>query len=155
MIISPGQSKQSARHRQGSAEPSAQPARAGRASSPAAPAAASNGTGGLLAALDWLDSLSANGLDGQSLNEIGLRSGVLTVEDQRNGSVLAFKNISLSLRRPSGGGAALSVGEEGRNGWELKVVVGAPAHGVRSVDISADKVPLNNLLLAARLRDFT
>lgn len=125
------------------------------ASSQAAPASTPNGTGGLLAALDWLDSLSANGLDGQSLNEIGLRSGVLTVEDQRNGSVLAFKNISVSLRRPSGGGAALSVGEEGRNGWELKVAVGAPVHGVRSLDISADKVPLNNLLLAARLRDFT
>jgi len=155
VIISSGQSKQSARHRQGFSRAVGAAERGAGRSSQAAPAAASNGTGGLLAALDWLDSLSANGLDGQSLNEIGLRSGVLTVEDQRNGSVLAFKNISLSLRRPSGGGAALSVGEEGRNGWELKVVVGAPAHGVRSVDISADKVPLNNLLLAARLRDFT
>lgn len=127
--------------------------------SPAAPAAtttaASNGAGGLLAALDWLDSLSANGLDGQSLNEIGLRNGVLTVEDQRNGGILNFKNISLSLRRPLGGGAALSVGEEGKNGWELKVAVGAPSNGVRSVEISANKVPTNNLLLAARLRDFT
>lgn len=120
-----------------------------------APAAASNGTGGLLAALDWLDSLSANGLDGQSLNEIGLRNGSLTVEDQRNGGVLTFQNISLSLRRPSGGGAAFSVGEESKNGWELKVAVGAPSNGVRSIDISADKVPTNNLLLAARLKDFT
>ena len=155
VIISTGQSNSPLATAKVQPKPSAQPSAAPAASSQAAPAAASNGTGGLLAALDWLDSLSANGLDGQSLNEIGLRSGVLTVEDQRNGSVLAFKNISLSLRRPSGGGAALSVGEEGRNGWELKVVVGAPAHGVRSVDISADKVPLNNLLLAARLRDFT
>lgn len=122
---------------------------------PATSAAASNGTGGLLAALDWLDSLSANGLDGQSLNEIGLRNGVLTVEDQRNGGVLNFSNISLSLRRPLGGGVALSVGEEGKNGWELKVAVGAPSNGVRSIDISANKVPTNNLLLAARLKDFT
>lgn len=122
---------------------------------PASPAVASNGTGGLLAALDWLDSLSANGLDGQNLNEIGLRNGVLTVEDQRNGGILNFKNISLSLRRPHGGGAALSVGEEGKNGWELKVAVGAPSNGVRSIDISANNVPINNLLLAARLKDFT
>ncbi|WP_184083018.1 DUF3971 domain-containing protein [Afipia massiliensis] len=122
---------------------------------PATSAAASNGTGGLLAALDWLDSLSANGLDGQSLNEIGLRNGVLTVEDQRNGGVLNFSNISLSLRRPLGGGVALSVGEEGKNGWELKVAVGAPSNGVRSIEISANKVPTNNLLLAARLKDFT
>ncbi|MCR6734524.1 MAG: DUF3971 domain-containing protein [Afipia sp.] len=122
---------------------------------PAASAASSNGAGGLIAALDWLDSLSANGLDGQSLNEIGLRNGVLTVEDQRNGGVLNFKNISLSLRRPLGGGAALSVGEEGKNGWELKVAVGAPSNGVRSIEIGANKVPANNLLLAARLKDFT
>lgn len=122
---------------------------------PATSAAASNGTGGLLAALEWLDGLSAKGLDGQSLNEIGLRNGVLTVEDQRNGGVLNFNNISLSLRRPHGGGAAFSVGEEGKNGWELKVAVGAPSNGVRSIDISANKVPTNNLLLAARLKDFT
>ena len=122
---------------------------------PAASAAASNGAGGLIAALEWLDSLSAKGLDGQSLNEIGLRNGALTVEDQRNGGVINFNNISLSLRRPVGGGAALSVGEEGKNGWELKVAVGAPANGVRSVSISANKVPTNNLLLAARLKDFT
>ncbi len=122
---------------------------------PATSTASSNGAGGLLAALDWLDSLSANGLDGQSLNEIGLRNGVLTVEDQRNGGILNFKNISLSLRRPLGGGAALSVGEEGKNGWELKVAIGAPSNGVRSIDISANKVPTNNLLLAARLKDFT
>ncbi len=32
---------------------------------------------GLLAGLDWLDSLSLTGLDGQNLNEIGLKNGVL------------------------------------------------------------------------------
>jgi len=121
----------------------------------ASSAASSNGTGGLIAALDWLDSLSANGLDGKSLNEIGLRNGALVVEDQRSGGTLNFSNISMSLRRPAGGGVALSVGEEGKNGWELKVAVGAPSNGVRSVDISANKVPANNLLLAARLKDFT
>ena len=122
---------------------------------PATSTAASNGAGGLVAALDWLDSLGAKGLDGQSLNEIGLRSGVLTVEDQRNGGIINFNNISLSLRRPLGGGVALSVGEEGKNGWELKFAVGAPSNGVRSVEISANKVPINNILLAARLKDFT
>src|SRR6516165_7147689 len=34
-------------------------------------------TSGLLAGLDWLDSLSLTGLDGQNLNEIGLKNGVL------------------------------------------------------------------------------
>ncbi|MEH2509150.1 hypothetical protein V1291_000504 [Nitrobacteraceae bacterium AZCC 1564] len=115
----------------------------------------SNGAGGLLAALDWLDGLGAKGLDGQSLNEIGLRSGVLTVEDQRSGGRLTFENISLSLLRPSGGGVAFSIGEEGRNPWQLRVALGAPSNGVRSIDINANKVPANNLLLAARLKNFT
>jgi hypothetical protein len=162
VIVSTGQSNTPLATSNG---PAVRPAAEVAASQPSAPSAAptappeaaspSNGTGGLLAALDWLDNLSANGLDGQSLNEIGLRSGVLTVEDQRSGSTLNFQNINLSLRRPSMGGAAFSVGEEGPNGWELKVAVGAPANGVRSVNINADKVPINNMLLAARLRDFT
>ncbi|MBX4420867.1 hypothetical protein K4H00_22960, partial [Mycobacterium tuberculosis] len=62
-------------------------------------------------------------------------------------------NISLSLRRPRGGGVALSLGEEGKSPWFLKVLVGAPASGVRSVDIQADKVPVKNILLALRLKE--
>src|ERR1700677_985432 len=108
---------------------------------------------GLLAGLDWLDSLSLTGLDGQNLNEIGLKNGVLIVDDQQRGNKWNFKNITLSLRRPSGGGVALSVGEEGRDGWSLHVAGGPPANGVRSVDIKADKVSTTNILLALRMKD--
>lgn len=132
------------------------PFQASPSAPPVVPAVANpSGTNGLIAALDWLDSLGAKGLDGQSLDEIGLRNGALTVDDQRNGSQLSFQNISLGLRRPSGGGVAFNIGEEGKNAWQLKVAIGAPSNGVRSVDISADKVPSNHLLLAARLKDFT
>jgi hypothetical protein len=110
---------------------------------------------GLLAGLDWLDSLSLTGLDGQNLNEIGLKNGVLTVDDQQRGNKWNFKHITLSLRRPSGGGVALSVGEEGSHAWSLRVAVGAPANGVRSVDIRADKVATSNILLALRAKDLT
>ncbi|MEA2867169.1 MAG: hypothetical protein QOE39_1884 [Bradyrhizobium sp.] len=110
---------------------------------------------GLLAGLDWLDSLSLTGLDGQNLNEIGLKNGNLIVDDQQRGNKWNFENITLSLRRPSGGGVALSLGEEGRRAWSLRVVVGAPANGVRSVDIRADKVSTTNILLALRLKDLT
>ena len=72
---------------------------------------------GLLAGLDWLDSLSLTGLDGQNLNEIGLKNGVLVVDDQQRGNKWTFENISLSMRRPSGGGVALSIGEEGQKAW--------------------------------------
>ena len=116
----------------------------------------SNATGsGLLAGLDWLDSLSLTGLDGQNLNEIGLKNGVLIVDDQQRGNKWNFENISLSLRRPSGGGVALSLGEEGARPWSLRVTVGPQENGVRSVDIRAQNVSTSNILLALRLKDLT
>ncbi len=118
-------------------------------------APADNAQSGILAGLDWLDSLSLTGLDGQNLNEIGLKNGNLVVDDQQRGNKWAFDNISLSLRRPSSGGVALSLGEEGAKPWSLRVVVGPPANGVRSVDIRADKVPTANIFLAMRLKDLT
>jgi hypothetical protein len=108
---------------------------------------------GLLAGLDWLDSLSLTGLDGQNLNEIGLKNGSLIVDDQQRGNKWNFQNISLSLRRPSSGGVALSLAEEGPQGWSLRVIVGPLFNGVRSVDIKADKVSTTNILLALRLKD--
>jgi Protein of unknown function/AsmA-like C-terminal region len=133
------------------------------AASPSSPPAAQSGAtapvpdtpSGLLAGLDWLDSLSLTGLDGQNLNEIGLKNGILVVDDQQRGNKWNFKNITLSLRRPSGGGVALSVGEEGAHAWSLRVSVGAPANGVRSVDIRADKVATSNILLVLRMKDLT
>src|SRR4051812_8164372 len=122
---------------------------------PAAPAKSPDTTNGLLAGLDWLDGLSLTGLDGQNLNEIGLKNGTLLIDDQQRGSKWSFENISLSLRRPSAGGVALSVGEEGARAWSLRVVVGPPENGVRSVDIRADKVSTGNILLALRMKDLT
>ena len=119
------------------------------------PPASDSGQAGLLAGLDWLDSLSLTGLDGQSLNEIGLKNGNLIVDDQQRGNKWNFKNISLSLRRPRSGGVAFSLGEEGRHAWSLHVAVGPAANGVHSVDIRADKVPSTNILLALRLKDLT
>jgi hypothetical protein len=129
-----------------------------RSAPPAAPgvAAAPDTTqNGLLAGLDWLDSLSLTGLDGQNLNEIGLKNGNLVVDDQQRGNKWTFDNISLSMRRPSSGGVAVSLGEEGKRPWSLKVVVGPQQNGVRSVDLRADKVPAANILLAMRVKDLT
>jgi Protein of unknown function len=125
--------------------------------SPSTPAASATDStqSGLLAGLDWLDSLSLTGLDGQNLNEIGLKNGSLIIDDQQRGNKWSFENISLSLRRPSAGGVALSVGEEGSHAWSLRVLVGPPENGVRSVDIRADKVSTSNILLALRMKDLT
>jgi hypothetical protein len=122
---------------------------------PGTPADKRDSVSGLLAGLDWLDGLSLTGLDGQNLNEIGLKNGNLTVDDQQRGNKWNFDNISLSLRRPSGGGVALSVGEEGSHAWSLHVLVGPPANGVRSIDIRADKVSTTTILLALRMKDVT
>jgi hypothetical protein len=133
----------------------------GQEPSPGAQSGAVTSTGrhdsssGLLAGLDWLDSLSLTGLDGQNLNEIGLKNGNLTIDDQQRGNKWSFDNISLSLRRPGGGGIALRVGEEGKHAWSLNVAVGPAANGVRSVDIRADKVSTANVLLALRMKDLT
>src|SRR6478609_2728988 len=110
---------------------------------------------GMLAGLDWLDSLSLTGLSGQNLSEIGLKNGRLIVDDQQRGNKWNFDNITVGLRRPRGGGVALSIGEEGSHAWLLRVTVGAPSNGVRSVDIRADKVSASNILLALRLKDLT
>src|SRR6266478_1610720 len=130
------------------------PGAAQSATAPTAPGSRDT-TSGLLAGLDWLDSLSLTGLDGQNLNEIGLKNGNLIVDDQQRGNKWNFENITLSLRRPSAGGVALSVGEEGNNAWSLRVVIGPPANGVRSVDIRANKVSTTNILLALRIKDLT
>lgn len=112
-----------------------------------------SGMEGVLAGLDWLDGLSRTGLDGENLDEIGLKNGNLIVDDQRNGSRLKFQNISLSLRRPSGGGIAVSLAEEGKNAWSLKAVVGPASDGVRALELSADNAPVRNIILALRLKD--
>lgn len=126
-----------------------------RAAPPAGTPGPDTAQNGLLAGLDWLDSLSLTGLDGQNLNEIGLKNGNLVVDDQQRGNKWTFENISMSLRRPSAGGVALSVGEEGARPWSLRAVIGPQANGVRSVDLRADKVPTANILLAMRVKDLT
>jgi Protein of unknown function len=135
--------------------PATAPPGAGAPSVPGAKFSPDSAQSGLLAGLDWLDSLSLTGLDGQNLNEIGLKNGSLIIDDQQRGNKWNFENISLSLRRPRAGGVALSLGEEGSHAWALRVGVGPAENGVRSVDIHADKVPTSNILLAMRLKDLT
>ncbi len=123
----------------------------------AVPAISEDGgnAGALLAGLEWLDSLGVRGLDGQNLNEIGLKNGRLVVDDQQRGNRWSFSNISLSLRRPGAGGVAFTVSEGGSKGWSLHVTVGPPANGVRPIDLQAAGIPAKNILLALRIKDLT
>lgn len=147
--------------------PAATPSTPAATPSPGAPAPAVRTHGrdeafaSLLAGLDWLDSLNLSGLDGQNLNEIGLKSGNLIVDDQQRGNRWTFENVTLSLRRPSNGGIAMSVGEEAEAGddpkraWSLRVAVGPQTNGVRPVELRANNVSTKTILLALRLKDLT
>lgn len=130
-----------------------QTARPNTASAGTAPGSGS-GVDALLAALARLDGMSASGLDGYDLNEIGIKNGNVTVDDRQSGNHWSFENINLSVRRPSGGGIALNVGEDNTTRpWSFHAAIGPQVNGVRSVDITADRVLIKDLLFALRLKD--
>jgi hypothetical protein len=101
--------------------------------------------------LSWIDSLSALGLDGYDLNEIGLKNGRLVVDDQRNGQRSVFEHISLSITRPRAGEIMFSVGSEHHERpWVLLAGVKPLGEGRRVVSIEARKIALRDVLLALR-----
>jgi hypothetical protein len=104
--------------------------------------------------LAWIDSLSALGLDGYDLNEIGLKNGRLVVDDQRNGQRSVFEHISLSITRPRAGEVVFSIGSEHHERpWVLLAGVKPLGEGRRSVTIEARKIALRDVLLALRFGD--
>jgi hypothetical protein len=77
-----------------------------------------------------------DGLDGRDLTELGLKSGNLTVDDQRNGKKWTFQDINLSITRPSAGGVALTLSSEAiALPWLVRAAMTPAANGHRIVDI--------------------
>jgi hypothetical protein len=106
------------------------------------------------ALLAWIDSLSASGLDGRDLDEIGLKNGNLTVDDQRNGKQWTFHDINLSVTRPQAGGIARTVGSDtSEHPWPVRATMTPGARGHRIIEIETDKLPAKDLMLAMRLGD--
>lgn len=104
--------------------------------------------------LAWIDSLSALGLDGYDLNEIGLKNGRLIVDDQRSGQRSVFEHISLSITRPRAGEVVFSIGSEHHDRpWVLLAGVKPLGEGRRAVSIEARKIALRDVLLAVRFGD--
>jgi hypothetical protein len=122
---------------------------------PAEPsAAARNVVPDFAALLAWIDGLSANGLDGRDLTEIGLKNGNLTVDDQRNGKQWTFHDINLSLNRPAAGGIALTVSSEAtERPWLVRAAMTPGERGHRIVDIETQQLPAKDLMLAMRIGD--
>jgi hypothetical protein len=111
-----------------------------------------NGLEDFTALLAWIDGLGASGLDGHDLTELGLKSGNLVVDDQRNGKRWSFENINLSLTRPAGGGVLFSVSSEAEERpWLLSAAVAPLTYGRRVFNLEARRVAAKDLLLALRL----
>ncbi len=106
------------------------------------------------ALLSWIDGIGETGLDGHELRELGLKNGNLTVDDERSGKRWAFKDITLSMERPHGGGLVVTVGSDNRERpWGLTASIKPSQNGIRRVELEARKVSANDLLLALRLGD--
>jgi hypothetical protein len=104
------------------------------------------------ALLAWIDGLGAAGLDGHELAELGLLSGNLTVDDQRNGKQWSFHDINLSMTRPKAGGIALTLASDSAEvPWQLRAALTPGEHGHRTIDIETQKLPAKDLMLAMRL----
>jgi Protein of unknown function len=104
------------------------------------------------ALLAWLDGFGAAGLDGHELSELGLKSGNLTVDDQRNGKQWSFHDINLSLTRPKTGGIALTLSSDSaETPWLLRAAMAPGPYGHRIVDIETQKLPAKEMMLAMRL----
>jgi hypothetical protein len=125
------------------------------ATGPPAAAASPPARGGmpdLPALLAWIDSLGASGLDGHDLSELGLKSGNLTVDDERNGKQWVFRDINLSLTRPKAGSVALTLSSgDPERPWLLRAALTPGDHGRRSIDIETQRLPAKELMLALRL----
>jgi hypothetical protein len=112
------------------------------------------------ALLAWIDKLGKLGLDpgtggfdGQSLNEIGIANGALTIDDRRSDTEWKFTQISLNLNRPKAGGVALSVlSENPERPWVVSAALSPSPQGHRRLQFEARKVVLDDLL-ALRMTD--
>jgi hypothetical protein len=126
----------------------------GAADSSASLGGSKNGLEDFTALLTWIDGLGASGLDGHDLTELGLKSGNLVVDDQRNGKRWSFENINLSLTRPQGGGVVFSVSSEAEDRpWLFSAAVAPARYGHRVFNLEARQVSAKDLLLALRLGD--
>jgi hypothetical protein len=120
----------------------------------AAPSTPRNAMPDFAALLAWIDSLGASGLDGHDLSELGLKSGNLTVADQRNGKEWVFHDINLSLTRPKAGSVALTISSgDPERPWLLRAALTPGDHNQRTIDIETQKLPAKELMLAMRVGD--
>ena len=108
----------------------------------------------LAALLSWIGDISSTGLDGHELRELGLKSGNLSVDDERTGKRWTFRDINLSVQRSRSGGIELTLGSENsERPWTLSAVITPNGKGSQKVELEARRVLVSDLLLATRFGD--
>ena len=108
------------------------------------------------ALLNWIDGIGESGLDGHELRELGLKDGNLTVDDERTGKQWNFRDITLSVERPRGGGVVVTVGSDNSaRPWGLTASIKPTRNGAHSIALEGRRVAANDLLLAGRVGDGT
>ncbi len=127
------------------------------APSPGAPAGAAStrpSSDVFAALLNWIDGIGESGLDGHDLRELGLKDGNLTVDDERTGKQWSFRDITLSVERPRGGGVVLTVGSDNAaRPWGLTASIKPTRNGAHSIALEGRRVSASDLLLAGRVGD--
>ena len=129
---------------------------AGRAVSPSAAPPPRASSDVFAALLNWIDGIGESGLDGHELREVGLKDGNLTVDDERTGKQWSFKDITLSMERPRGGGVVVTLGSDNaEHPWGLTASIKPTRDGAHSIALEARHVAASDLILAGRIGDGT
>ncbi len=103
------------------------------------------------ALLSWIDGIGETGLDGHDLREFGLKNGNLTVDNLRTGKHWTFRDISIGVERAHGGVEVNVSSTDSAQPWSITAVATRTRKGYRRVQLEAHRVPVRDLLLAARL----
>lgn len=107
----------------------------------------------IAAALAWIDKVGVTGLDGYELRQLGLKNGILSVDDERTGKHWSFTDIHADVSRPAQGGLIVSLASEAaKSPWDIRAAIRPLDGDVRAIGIEARNVSARDLLLATRVK---
>ena len=103
--------------------------------------------------MDWIERISTLGLDGQGLGEIGLKNGVLRVDDLRTDKHWTFEHINFSVNKPGDGIACSSAPKMRQGRGNSFASVRQSGFQRKLVRIDLNRVNTKDLFLATRIGD--
>ena len=99
----------------------------------------------------WLDRISALGLDGEGLGEIGLKNGTLKVDDLRTDKHWTFEHINFSVNRPGSGISVRLSSEDETRPWAMAASIRQAGVQRRLLSLDLKQVSTKDLFLATRI----